>query len=151
MTIRVAFWLGLLLAVFGIGCPVSAGPYSDKMSTCLVEKTTSAEKISLVRWMVVGYSRHPGVTDIVEIDETAAEANTRGIAALFSALLLDRCTAETRAALKYEGEVAMENAFRVLGDVAGRELLENPQVDKAIGEFTNHLDEDALADLFGVK
>ena len=45
----------------------------------------------------------------------------------------------------------MENAFRVLGDVAGRELLENPKVDQAIGEFINHLDEDAMADLFDLK
>ena len=87
----------------------------------------------------------------VEIDEAAAAANTRHMADIFSQLLLERCLTEARTAVNYEGAAALEGAFRALGTVAALELGKDPAVNRAIGEFADHIDQDALGELFGVK
>lgn len=136
------------ISCFLLAAPASAGPYADKMATCLVDNTTRAEQQTLMRWMVVAISQHPKVADIVKMDQGQREKTQRDMAKLFTSLLADRCTSAAVQAYQYEGGAAFEAAFNVLGQVAAGSLMNSPAVNKSMTEFESYLDQEKLNKVF---
>ncbi len=134
--------LVLLLAL--AATPLAAGPKSDAMGQCLVASTTGADRIDLVRWIVLAYSKHPSVSDYVTTDPEKDEEVERRMAALVERLVVDDCADASRAAFTDEGPLAMQSAFEALGRVAGVELLNDRAVMEAVSGFARHLDQDRL-------
>ncbi len=121
-----------------------AGPTVDAMANCLVMNTTGAERVMMIRWITFAFAAHPSVSTSVQIDASQIEPTDREVAALFTALLTERCPNETRAAYQAEGQAAIEGAFNVLGTVASSELMMAPEVSGAMTGFTAYIDETAL-------
>ena len=46
--------------------------------------------------------------------------------------------------MKYEGQTALESSFRMLGEVAMRELFSNPKVETGLAELDKHWDEEEV-------
>jgi hypothetical protein len=127
--------------------PTFAGLYTDDLSRCLVESTSSADKITLVRWIFAGMSQHPAVASLskatpADIDRANAETG-----ALFMRLLADTCKDKSSKAIRYEGAVAIQGAFAVLGQVATAELFAAPEVQKVMAGLDKHLDSKKLEGL----
>ncbi|WP_156927429.1 hypothetical protein [Leisingera methylohalidivorans] len=99
-------------------------------------------------WVVLAYSQHPDVADVISTNGNPQDSADRELAELFSELLLERCPEEAKAAIKSDGNLAMEAAFQVLGQVAGQELANNPQVNSAMTGFTRYLDHKRLNTFF---
>ena len=55
-------------------------------------------------------------------------------------LLTKDCRPEAVAAIKYEGSGTIEASFTVLGNVAGRGLMNEPHVNAGMSAFATHLD-----------
>lgn len=139
-----AFGLALLLPLH----PVNAGPSVDAMANCLVMNTTGGERLSLIRWVLLAFAAHPEAGRAITVDAAVVDPTDREIAALFTALLTERCLSETKAALAAEGDAAMEGAFSVLGQVASQELAFAPEVNARMTGFLTHVDQNALAAIF---
>jgi hypothetical protein len=136
------FLLGALLLALA---PVAqAGPFNDTLSVCLVKKTSEADKQLLVRWIFAALSNHPAVKDLSKVSKEEADRLNREVATLYQALLLDRCGAETRDALKYEGKSAIESSFETLGKVAAQGLMSHADVAAFMGGMEKYLDLMAL-------
>ena len=133
------FVIGLFLVQ-----PANAGPYSDQLSRCIVESTSSEEKIAFVRWMFSVFSFHPAVKDLASIKEKQHVEADKKTAKLFMNLLTVSCRERAVKAIKYEGQEALNTAFRLLGEVAVRELYANPEVVAGVEGFTKYLDEEQL-------
>jgi hypothetical protein len=121
-----------------------AGPYSDDLAKCLVGKTTEADRVAFVQWMFAALSAHPAVKPLSTVSAEQLEEANKRTANLFTKLLAESCLNESRAALKYEGTKAFESSFRVLGDIAGRELFESREVAAAMAGLEKHFDEEKL-------
>jgi len=138
------------VALAAAAMPAQAGVYSDALGKCLVEASSSEEKQQLVQWIFFAISLNPAIKPYATITTEQRGATDRNMAQLFEKLLGDTCNKETREAMKYEGSSAFEASFRLLGQVAGREIFESPEVAAGSAEFTKHLDIQGLQKKLGM-
>lgn len=117
-----------------------AGPYSDDLAKCLVESTTTADKNALVKWMFATAALHPAVRSIASVTDAERAEITRSAAQLFETLLTVSCRSQAQQAVKYEGAVAVQTGFQMLGQVAARELFADPGVTQGLGELEKYVD-----------
>jgi hypothetical protein len=137
-----AIALGLLSANM-----CSAGIYSDSLARCLVSHTSNDDKTLLVRWIFAIMALHPAVSDTIAVNDSEREKLNRSAGGLFERLLTDDCRKETKEALMYEGPMAMQTSFQVLGQVATRGLMTDPAVAAGLTGFQKYLDETKLREL----
>ncbi len=137
------------LLVFSV--PSTAGIYSDDLSRCLVESSSSTDKMVLVRWMYTAMSLHPAVKPLAQISAAQVDQANKEVADLFVTLLTETCNAETRKAIQYEGPVAMQSSFEVFGKVAAGELFSNPDVAAGMAGLDRHMDKEKLSQALGLK
>lgn len=139
----------LALLALAVAPPASAGPATDKLSTCLVQHTSPADRELLVRWIFAAMASHPGVKDMSAVSPETARKLNRDTGALFQELIVVRCRAETTAAFAADGQAAINGAFEVLGKVATQGLMGDPQVDAFIADMAASLDPAKLAEVLG--
>ena len=134
--------------------PTSAfadGPYANELSKCLVRSTTDGDKALLVQWMFATVALHPEVKWMATVtDNQRAEINKK-TAGLFEKLLTQACLAETRQALKYEGESTLSTSFSVLGQVAARELFASPSVASGMADLGKLFDSEKMRKTLGLS
>ena len=125
-----------------------AGPYGDDLSKCLVQSTTSEDKTLLVRWIFHALALNPTIAPMTEIPADKREEVDRKTAAMFEKLLAETCRTETQQAIKYESSAAVGESFKLLGQVAAKEIFSDPAVAKGTENFTNYLDVKRMQELF---
>jgi len=128
-----------------------AGPFTDKLSICLVNNTSPADKDTLVQWIYAAMSSHPKVKSMSNISVREGNALNKKTADLFVTLLTKRCKKETKSAIEYEGSIAFKTSFGVLGQVAMKGLIKDPQVKKYISGLDNYIEPNQLKKELGVK
>lgn len=137
------------LAIALTATPALAGPYGDEMAKCLVKSTTVSDRNTLVKWMFAAAAVHPEVRDIAIATNAQRDELDRKVASMIENLLIVSCKAETRQASEYEGSSVFESSFRILGQVAGRELFADPAVSEKMGGFVKYIDEKKLVESIG--
>ncbi len=137
-----ALTLFALLSLFASN--THAGPFTDKLSICLIEKTTQADKNKLIKWIFGAMSSHPIVKDLSNIPRETSEQLSRDTANLFMELLTVRCRAETEKAVQYESDIALQTSFSILGKVAMQGIMSDPSVAQYLGELDNYIDKNKL-------
>lgn len=130
----------LVLGFFLFHGVAHAGVYSDDMAKCLVASTSAKDKTDLVRWIFANAALHPDVGDISSVSAGARDAMNRTTAVLMERLLTDACRKQTQDAVRYEGPVAIQLSFQVLGQVAMQELMSNKAVSAGFEGFTKFID-----------
>ena len=116
-----------------------------------VGQSNGDDRILLARWMTLAFSAHPAVQDAVSRDMTKVDETNQQVAALFTALLTERCVNEAKAAVAAEGDAgaAMQKAFEMLGAVASQEAMMAPEVSETVNGFIAYVDEAALMSALG--
>jgi hypothetical protein len=130
---------------------VLAGPYTDELSKCLVETTTQRDRDVLVKWMFLSFSLHPQLNSMASVSEDQRDQGNKNMAGLFTKLLTQTCKEETMKAVTNEGTASLEASFNVLGQVAGRELFSNIEVNKGMAGFEKYWDEEKFMQSMGGK
>jgi hypothetical protein len=127
-----------------------AGVYSDDLGKCLVTASSPQDKQQLVQWIFFAISLNPTIKPYANITPEQREATDKQIARVFEKLLGESCVNEAKAAMKYEGASAFSESFRLLGQVAGREMFSSAEVAAGTENFTNHIDVKKLQEKLGV-
>ena len=146
---RIGAVLLFIAALASVCEKAAAGPYADDLSRCLVSSTSPEDKSTLVKWVFSIASLHPALGSISAVTGAQRTQTDREVAALFEALLTDRCKKQMQSAVRYEGDKTIGTAFEVLGQAAMMELFSDPAVAKGLGAFTEHLDQKKLESLMG--
>ena len=131
----VKFILPAALALAGIPTPASAGIYTDDLSKCVVRATTASDKQLLMKWMFSAFSSNPAIASLSKVAPGDHESFDKSMALIVERLLLSDCRKEAIDAIKYEGGSAIENSFNVLGEVAVRDLMSEPNTSASVGKF----------------
>lgn len=118
----------------------SAGVYTDQLSKCLVDSTTTEDRTMLVKWLFTAASVHPAIRSLSTVTAEDRDAANQVIGNLFVKLLTDSCREPAKAALRFEGAVTLQQSFQMLGQVAGMELFSNPQVAAVMADLDKHVD-----------
>lgn len=137
----------LSAAALAAATTCSAGVYSDDLSRCLVTSTSSKDKTDLVRWVFANASLHPQLAGISSLSAEQRAAYNRTTASLFQRLLTETCKKQSQEAIKYEGPLAFQTSFQMLGQVAMQELVSDPAVNQGFGDFLKYMDDAKLRDL----
>jgi len=140
---------GLAIAMLA-SAPASAGVYSDDLGKCLVNASSAEEKQQLVQWMFFSIALNPTIQPYANITPAQRDGANKAVAKLFEKLLGESCSKETQQAIRYEGNTAFAESFRLLGQVAGQEMFASPDVAAGSAEFTKHLDVEALQKKLGL-
>lgn len=149
MTLKNLLTLMLLATGLSLNSTASAGPLTDKLSACIIANTSKEDRTQLVKWMFSAAALHPAVKDIASVTPAQRTAANKDIAALFMRVLTNNCLLQAQAAIREEGNTALQTSFQLLGQVAGRELFSNPDVAKGTAELQQFLDRKKLGELFG--
>ena len=134
----------VLLGVLCYGTSASAGIYTDDLSRCLVKSASEDDKTVLMKWVFGLMSASPAVGPMVSITPEQRKALNKQGAALFERLIITDCHKEAVAAIKFEGDNALETSFGVLGQVAVRGLMTAPAVNAELETFASYFDKDKL-------
>ena len=124
-----------------------AGVYTDDLSKCLVSATTKEDRIALVRWMFAAASAHPAVKSISAVTPEQLDETNKNIGELFMRLTTESCREQTKNALSYEGILAIQGGFQVLGEVAGQEMFASPEVASGMAGLEKYIDNQAFESL----
>jgi hypothetical protein len=127
-----------------------AGVYSDDLGKCLVNASTAEDKQQLVQWVFFAISLNPTIKPYANISAEQRVATDKKMAAVFEKLLGESCVREATEAMKYEGNLAFSESFRLLGQVAGREIFASPEVAAGTENFTQYIDIEKLREKLGV-
>lgn len=131
----------VLLAMLAFTTSANAGVYADTMGKCLVSATSAKDKTDLVRWIFSNAALHPEVASIASISKPQREKINRTAGALMERLLTVDCRKESGEALRYEGAIAMQLSFQILGQVAAASLMAHPAVGQGFEYILQLLDE----------
>ena len=124
--------------------PILAGPFADEMAKCLVTSTNKRDRTKLIKWIFRVYGDHPEVSYMIDLSDREKNAIDKDVANIFTRLLSEDCIDETKKALDYEGDNVMFNAFQILGQVASKGIVENPDVMKSINKFVELIEYEKL-------
>lgn len=130
-----------------VASTANAGPYTDDLSKCLVESTSPEDRTALVRWMFAAMAQHPAVTPLASVSPEKVEESNAAIGKLFMRLLTRSCDDKAKKALQYEGSIAMNQSFTVLGQVAASEIFANPKVTEVMSGLDKYVDKKKLESL----
>ena len=132
----------ILCAAFFVftAIPAFAGSATDALSACLADNTTGKERKDLAKWIFVAMAVHPELKDFSNITDAQRAQADQAAGAIVSRLLTQNCVDQAKQAVQVENGDAFKNAFGVLGQLAMRELMANPEVGSAIGGFERYLD-----------
>jgi hypothetical protein len=117
------------------------------MAKCLVKSTSAEDRTVLVKWIFSAMSLHPDLASMSSISTQQRDALTQGVGALFQRLLLESCRTETHDAVQNEGIQTIQYAFQILGQVAVRGLMTDPQVLEGMKSVGKSLDEEKIKTL----
>jgi hypothetical protein len=144
------FAMIITIGIF-VATSVYAGPYTNDLSKCLVESTSQRDRTALAVWMFTAASFHPAVKPLSKVSQEQLDKANKTAGELFMKLLTKSCRKETQEALKYEGSGTMEASFKVLGEVAGRELFTSPKVNDSMSGLSKYMNEEELKSLIPQK
>jgi hypothetical protein len=136
--------LALSALLLVAAAPAVAGPATDTFRRCLAEHTSAAERKQLARWMWLSMGEHPEAKAVAPLQPGLRASADAAIGQLVTRLMADDCAAEMRSAVSMDGTAAIRSASSALGQIALRELVSDPAVQKSIEAFTNSMDDKRL-------
>ena len=137
------------IAVVLVAQPALASPQGDALAQCLIRTTTPADKVGLIQWIFSTMSLNPQVKPLASISADNRTRINRDTAALFQQLLTKRCVKEAREAIRSDGQGVVSQAFNQLGQMAARDIFNDPAVMRGMSEFTGFIDGKAMEQALG--
>lgn len=120
--------------------PALANPVAHALGECLKDNTSGKERKELARWIFVSMAAHPDMRNLTTTTDATRLEASKGAAQLFTRLLTENCTTQTRAVVEQAGPSGMGDAFKALGEVAMMELMSNQEVARSINSYMQFLD-----------
>ena len=138
----------MALSVFGASQMASAGPTVDQLSDCLVKSTTAADKTTVLQWTFVALSAHPELKKFSNVNEEQRTQLDKNLAQTLQRILVEQCSAQTKAVIQAEGVQAVGDSFQELGSITGEEILKTPEVKDQLKGVVRYIDLNKLVTTF---
>ena len=125
-----------------------AGPTVDQLSDCLMKSTTVTDKTTVLQWTFVALGNHPDLKAFSNVTASQKEALDKNLATVLQRILVEQCSAQTKAVIAAEGVQAVGDSFQELGRITGEEILENPEVKSQLKGVLRYVDLNKLVVTF---
>ncbi|MCG2574314.1 hypothetical protein LVY74_12210 [Acinetobacter sp. ME22] len=138
----------LAAAVLGTTQVTQASPAVDRLSECLVKSTTASDKTTVLQWTFVALSNHPELKQFSHVTEAQKNALDQSVAQVLQRILVDQCSAQTKAVIQADGVQAVGESFQQLGQITGEEILKIPEVKQQLNGLLRYVDLNKLVVTF---
>lgn len=138
----------LAAAVLGTTQMTQASPAVDRLSECLVKSTTASDKTTVLQWTFVALSNHPELKQFSHVTEAQKNALDQSVAQVLQRILVDQCSAQTKAVIQADGVQAVGESFQQLGQITGEEILKTPEVKHQLNGLLHYVDMNKLVVTF---
>lgn len=125
-----------------------AGPTVNQLSDCLMKSTTVTDKTTVLQWTFVALGNHPDLKAFSNVTASQKEALDKNLATVLQRILVEQCSAQTKAVIAAEGVQAVGDSFQELGRITGEEILENPEVKSQLKGVLRYVDLNKLVVTF---
>ncbi len=125
-----------------------AGPTVDQLSNCLMKSTTSTDKTVVLQWTFVALGNHPDLKAFSNVTATQKEALDKNLATVLQRILVEQCSAQTKAVIQTEGLQAVGDSFQELGSITGEEILKTPEIKQQLNGVLKYVDLNKLVTTF---
>ena len=139
---------GLAFALLGCSQVSTAGPAVDQLSDCLVKSTTVTDKTTVLQWTFVALSAHPDLKHLSQVTPEQKQALDQKLATVLQRILVEQCSAQTKAVIQAEGIQAVGEAFQKLGQSAGEDIVKDPAVRQQLQGTLRYIDLNKLVMTF---
>ena len=140
------FFLGA--ALLGAAQVTMAGPTVDQLSDCLMKSTTVTDKTTVLQWTFVALGNHPDLKAFSNVTASQKEALDKNLATVLQRILVEQCSAQTKAVIQAEGLQAVGDSFQALGKTTGEEILKNPEINNQLKGVLRYIDLNRLVTTF---
>ena len=147
-------WFGLghvvLLAATVLGATQMsmASTAVDQLSDCLVKSTTATDKTAVLQWTFVALSTHPELKQFSQVTEDQKTALDKNVAQVLQRILVEQCSAQTKAVIQADGIQAVGESFQQLGQITGEEIIKNPKVKQQLNGLLRYVDLNKMVTTF---
>lgn len=128
-----------------------AGQDADALSACMADNSTGKERKALARWVFLAMAQHPEIESLSSATEADRSGSQKEMAGLVTRLLTVQCVEQLKRVVKNEGQAGMGASFKVLGELAMRELMTDQKVSTAMTGYVLYLDKELFERLFSAK
>ena len=135
-------------ALMGASQMASASATVDNLSNCLVKSTTDADKKVLLQWTFVALSAHPDLQSFSQVTTEQRDGLDKNLAQVLQRILVDQCSAETKAVIQTDGLQAVGDSFQELGQETGEQILKTPEIKDQYKGLVRYLDLSKLVATF---
>ncbi|ENW02893.1 hypothetical protein [Acinetobacter beijerinckii] len=135
-------------AVLGTTQIAIAGPTVDQLSDCLVKATTAADKTTVLQWTFMALAAHPDLKGFSNVTPEQKNQLDQNLAQVLQRVIVEQCSAQTKAVIQAEGIQAVGEAFQQLGQSAGEDIVKDPAVRQQLQGTLRYIDLNKLVTTF---
>ncbi|MDM1310430.1 hypothetical protein HXZ79_04015 [Acinetobacter indicus] len=139
---------GLAIALLGCSQVSTAGPTVDQLSQCLVKSTTAADKTTVLQWTFSALAAHPDLKQYSNVSDAQKTQLDKNLAQVLQRILVEQCSAQTKAVIQAEGMQAVGESFQELGSITGDEILKKPEIKQQLQGVLRYVDLNKLVTTF---
>ncbi len=139
-----------LIAVSLLGATqiAQASQAGDQLSDCLVKATTATDKTTVLQWTFAALSAHPDLKAMSNVSDEQRTALDQKFAQVVQRVIVEQCSAQTKAVIQADGIQAVGESFQALGRSTGEDILKNPEVKKQLQGVIRYVDMGKLVTTF---
>jgi len=141
VTLMIGLW------AIGVGSVHAQADKTQALGSCLVDSLNGKERKALAKWMFFAMAEHPDLNKFAQFSSQVKDDTDQYIGDLITRLIVEDC-AKLAVSAQKENPMAIESAFRLVGEVAMQEIMTNGEVMKSISAYFNYADQQAIAQLF---
>ncbi|PJG43035.1 hypothetical protein XA39_09285 [Acinetobacter tandoii] len=138
----------LAAAVLGMAQMSQASTTVDQLSDCLVKSTTATDKTAVLQWTFVALSTHPELKRFSQVTEEQKTALDKNVAQVLQRILVEQCSAQTKAVIQADGIQAVGESFQQLGRITGEEIVKNTEVKQQLNGLLRYVDLNKMVTTF---
>ena len=135
-------------ALMGTAQFAVAGPTVDQLSDCLVKATTATDKTTVLQWTFAALSTHPDLKALSNVSDVQRTQLDQKFAQVLQRVIVEQCSAQTKAVIAAEGVQAVGDSFQELGRTTGEDIIKNPEVKKQLQGVLRYVDLNKLVMTF---
>ena len=135
-------------ALMGTAQFAVAGPTVDQLSDCLVKATTATDKTTVLQWTFAALSTHPDLKALSNVSDAQRTQLDQKFAQVLQRVIVEQCSAQTKAVIAAEGVQAVGDSFQELGRKTGEDIIKNPEVKKQLQGVLRYVDLNKLVMTF---
>ncbi|MDH1705221.1 hypothetical protein [Acinetobacter johnsonii] len=138
----------LAAALCGSVQVATASTTIDQLSNCLVKSTTATDKTTVLQWTFAALAAHPDLKVYSNVTDAQRTQLDKNLAQVLQRILVEQCSAQTKAVIQAEGLQAVGDSFQELGQITGEEILKNPEVKGQLQGVLRYVDLNKLVTTF---